>query len=178
MNPRRTLRVVVVGAVIMLLGVIGAVPALAHDSLTGSVPADGSSVDTGPTEVTLTFNDVVQNLQPLITVVGPNADHWEGSPVTVVNNTVSVPVHPLGPAGLYTVSYRIISADGHAVEGTTTFTLTAAGAGTPNPAGATTAAATNNIPAWVWILGAGLVLIVVVIGGVISTRRRAQVDDR
>jgi hypothetical protein len=114
----------------------------------------------------------VQNLEPLITVVGPAGDRWEGSPVTVLNNTVSAPVNPLGPAGGYTIAYRVISADGHAVEGTTTFTLTAAGSGTPNPASADTATASDSIPAWVWVIGAAVVVVVVIVIGIVTTRRR------
>ena len=172
--PRRALRLAVVSWMIAVLGLYGAGTALAHDSLTGSNPATGSSVAQTPSVVTLTFSDAMQNLQPLMTVTSPNGDHWEGSPVSVVNNSVSVPVNPLGPAVPYTISYRIFSADCHAVEGTTTFTLTAAGTGTPNPVTAAGETASNSIPAWVWILGAAMVVLMVVIGGVISTKRRAD----
>lgn len=173
MRARQHLRVILVAATIGALGLFGAGTAAAHDALIGSDPADGAAVAAAPAEVSLTFNDVVQNLQPLMTVVGPAGDRWEGSPVSVLNNTVSVPVNPLGPAGTYTVAYRIISADGHAVEGTTTFQLTTAGTGTPNAGGDTTGStASNSIPAWVWVLGAGLVVVVVIAVGVVTTRRR------
>lgn len=170
MTARHRFRIYLVTAVAGALALFGAGTASAHNALTGSDPADGASVATAPTSVTLTFNDVVQNLQPILTVVGPAGDHWEGSPVSVLNNTVSVPVNPLGPAGTYTVAYRVISADGHAVEGTTTFQLTTAGTGSPNPASGSdgTAVASDAIPAWVWVLGAGLIVVV----GVVTTRRR------
>ena len=171
---RRVRRVAVVSFIVLAFGLISAGDALAHNTLTGSTPADGSVVSTSPPEVTLTFNDVVQNLQPLIAVTGPGGHHWEGSRVRVVNNTVSVPVNPLGPAGIYTVAYRIISADGHAVEGATTVSLSDAGTGTPNPDIPGSAGATNGIPAWVWILGAVVVLLAVVIVGFISSRRRVR----
>ncbi len=169
---RRIVGTVVVALVVGALGLVGVTPAWAHNALTGSDPADGSSTATSPATVTLTFNDVVQNLAPLITVVGPAGDRWEGSPVTTLNNTVSVPVNVLGPAGAYTVAYRVVSADGHPVEGTTTFTLTAAAGGMPNPASAGPSAAGDSIPAWVWVLGAALVVVLLVVGGVVTTRRR------
>ena len=79
---RRIVGTVVVALVVGALGLVGVTPAWAHNALTGSDPADGSSTATSPATVTLTFNDVVQNLAPLITVVGPAGDRWEGSPVT------------------------------------------------------------------------------------------------
>ncbi|MEO5832618.1 MAG: copper resistance CopC family protein [Nakamurella sp.] len=174
MTGRHRIRVTLVTVVIGLLGLLGAGTASAHNALIDSDPVDGTALTASPTEITLTFNDVVQNLQPLITVVGPTGGRWEGSPVSVLNNTASVPVNPLGPAGTYTVAYRVISSDGHAVEGTTTFELRSAGTGTPNAESGTdgSTAASKSVPAWVWVLGAGLVIILVVVVGVVTTRRR------
>ncbi len=171
-GPRRTVRAALVALLAGGLVLLGAGPAWAHNTLIGSDPADGASLGSSPATVTLTFNDVVQNLEPVVTVVGPAGDRWQGAPVTVLNNTVSVPVNTLGPAGDYTIAYRVVSADGHAVEGTTRFTLTAAAGGTPNPA-EQGPAASDAIPAWVWILGAALVVVLVVVVGVVTTRRRA-----
>jgi methionine-rich copper-binding protein CopC len=171
-HPRRSIRLTLVALVAGALALTGAGPAWAHNALTGSDPADAASLDASPTSVTLTFNDVVQNLQPVVTVVGPGGDRWEGSPVTVLNNTVSVPVNTLGPAGDYTIAYRVVSADGHPVEGTTSFTLTAAAGGTANPADTGAAVPSDSIPAWVWVLGAAVVMALVVVVGVVSTRRR------
>ena len=174
MTGRREVgRLGIVGLLVIVLGLTGAGTALAHNSLISSDPSDKASVAIGPAMVTLTFSDVVQNLQPVVTVVGPAGDRWEGSPVSVRNNTASVPVNTLGPAGTYTIAYRIISADGHPAEGTTTFTLTAAGTGTPNPADPSQDTTSNDIPSWVWILGAGLVVVLVVVAGVRANRRRA-----
>ncbi len=158
----------------LLITVLGAGNASAHDSLIGVDPADGATIATGPATITLTFSDLVQNLQPLVTVVGPDGGHWEGSPVAASDNTVTAPVNPLGPAGVYTVAFRVISADGHPVEGSTTFTLSAAGTGTANPAATAGTVASNDIPGWVWILASALVLVAVVIGGVVTTRRRRE----
>jgi hypothetical protein len=73
---------------------------------------------------------------------------------------VTAPVRELGPAGVYTIAYRIISADGHPVSGTLTFTLTTAGDGTPAAPPADSAAGDDSggVPIWVWIGGAVVVL--------------------
>lgn len=137
-----------------------ATPASAHNVLVGSYPSAGASVSTGPTEVRFDFNAPVKFGDDTIVVLGPNNTHWERTQnATVTGDSVSVPVTPLGPAGVYTASYHIISADGHPVTGDVTFTLTRAGTGTPDPT--VNAAGTGGgggIPVWVWILVAVVVL--------------------
>ena len=153
-----------VAAVLLLtlLGVFGlATPAFAHNQLTSSNPKDKASLDTGPDTVVLTFDQPVQAGEGLNTVAitSENGDHWEGGVAEVNSNVVTTPVRELGPAGVYTIAYRIISADGHPVDGTLTFTLTTAGDGTPAPPPADSAADdSGGVPIWVWIGGAVIVL--------------------
>ncbi|MFF4598239.1 copper resistance protein CopC [Amycolatopsis sp. NPDC001319] len=156
---------------VALLGT--ATPALAHNVLISSNPADGASLATGPAKVTLTFDQYVQNADVnQIAVTGPDGNQWAEGPVTVENNVISAPLRPLGPAGKYTVGYRILSADGHPVSGEIPFTLTKAGSGTPAkvdaakasgaPAAGTSATSSTSsstgIPIWVWIAGAVVLL--------------------
>ena len=148
---------------IALLGL--ATPALAHNTLVGSDPADGASLASGPGTVTLTFDQPVQEGFNTVTVLGPNGDHWENGAATVRGNVVSAQVRPLGPAGTYTVGYRILSADGHPVYGSVKFTLTAAGTGTPAPPSSAAASAPSGggdqgggTPIWPWLVGAAVLL--------------------
>jgi methionine-rich copper-binding protein CopC len=152
-------------ACLVLLG--SATPAFAHNSLIGSTPRDGSALASGPNQIELKFDQPVQAGQGLntIAVIGPNNDHWEGGAAQVSSNVVTAPVRPLGPAGTYRIGWRILSADGHPVQGELTFTLTQAGTGTPAPPGQQAAApessssnADNGVPAWVWIAGAAVLL--------------------
>ena len=155
------------------LAVFGfATPALAHNVLVGSNPAAGSSVQSGPSTVSLTFNAPVQFGANYLTVIGPDGNHWEKNDNATVNgDSVAVSVAPLGPAGDYKIGYRIISADGHPVSGEVTFTLAKAGTGTPpaqssgsggTQAASGTAAAlgtsSGGVPVWVWVLGAVVLL--------------------
>ncbi|WNV91950.1 copper resistance protein CopC [Umezawaea sp. Da 62-37] len=168
-----------------MLGVAG--PALAHNVLVSSDPLAGSSVETGPSSVTLTFDQPVNGGPGLnaISVVSPDGGHWEGvGEPTVRDNTVTAQLRPLGPAGEYTISYRILSADGHPVTESLKFTLTKAGSGTPAPASeiakadpAGTAAGSTGensggVPIWVWILGA-----VVLLGGGVFLALRGGVKE-
>ena len=150
------------------LAVFGfATPALAHNVLVGSDPAAGSSVASGPSQVTLTFDAPVQFGANYLTVIGPDGNHWENSDNATVNgDSVATSVAPLGPAGVYKIGYRIISADGHPVSGEVTFTLAKAGTGTPparsSGGGAGTATAlgssSGGVPVWAWVLGAVVLL--------------------
>jgi hypothetical protein len=97
----------------------------------------------------------------------------------VDGNSVSTQVAPLGPAGVYTASYRIISADGHPVTGEITFTLTAAGNGTPiTPAAAPTTGGGGGVPIWVWIVGAAVLLGVGLVFALRSGRKAEKSEDR
>ena len=106
--------------------------AAAHDVVTGSDPADGATVATAPTQVSVTFDESPQPGLATLTVVGPDGAHHEQGPATTRGDVVSVPVGPLRAAGAYEIGYRIVSSDGHPVSGSIAFTLT-----TPSPAGAT-----------------------------------------
>ncbi|WP_236790253.1 copper resistance CopC family protein [Amycolatopsis sp. GM8] len=143
-----------------------ATPALAHNVLISTDPGKGASLDTGPAKITLTFDAPVQGGDiNQISVLGPDRSQWAEGTVEINSNVITAAVRPLGPAGTYTVGYRILSADGHPVEGEYTFTLTKAGTGTPATAGAAVGAATSSgggagggVPVWVWIVGAVVLL--------------------
>ena len=111
-------------ATLVLLG--GAGPAAAHDVLVGSDPADGAALDRAPASITFTFDQPVQNFQPVIAVTGPDGRSQTTTGVQVLGNVVSAPV-TLGAAGAYVAAYRIVSADGHPVSGQIRFTVATAG---------------------------------------------------
>jgi copper resistance protein C len=136
-----------------------ATPASAHNVLVGSYPAAGATLSVGPAQVRFDFNAPVQFGDDTIVVLGPNGTHWERtSHATVTGNSVATAVVPLGPAGVYTASYHIVSADGHPVTGDIAFTLAKAGNGTPVPTAPGTGGGAGGVPMWVWILVAIVVL--------------------
>jgi methionine-rich copper-binding protein CopC len=146
-----------------------AVPASAHNSLISSNPANEASLAAGPPTIVLTFDQPVQDGEGLnsVAITGPDGKEWRGGAATVDSNVVSAPVRELGPTGVYTVGYRIVSADGHPVSGKLTFTLTKAGNGTPATANANDDSASGSadggsdsggLPIWVWLAGAVVLL--------------------
>lgn len=173
-----------VAAVILLTAAMtmsGTGLAWAHAFLLTADPAQDSTLQTSPTRVTATFNEQMQSEFAAMTVVGPDAAVWsEGSP-QVQGATVSVGVRPLGPAGRYTVNYRVTSADGHVVSGSWSFTL--ATAGTPAPttsaapaapaapaAAAPASTAKDALPVWPFVVAA---VLLVAAGAAVALRRRS-----
>jgi len=126
MMPReatRTVRVLVVLALTLLatLGLAGT--ASAHATLIGSDPADGATLQAPPTTVTLTFDDTLENFEPVVTVTGPDGNQYQSGATTIDGVTLSSAVLPLTAAGTYTIAYRVVSDDGHPVEGQVRFDL-------------------------------------------------------
>ncbi|TYB60984.1 copper resistance protein CopC [Nonomuraea sp. PA05] len=105
-----------------------ATPALAHDTLKSSSPAKNAEVKSLD-EVKLEFSAKVR--MPFVIVRGEaDAQHQSGKPEVdgaVVTQAVKGPL----PDGKYTIAYRVVSSDGHPIEGEIPFRVK--GAETPSP---------------------------------------------
>lgn len=180
----RRLGVTLVLSGLTLLGT--ATPASAHAELIASNPAEGASLATAPTQIELTFNQVVGLGDNPVEITGPGNATWTVQPPSVSGAVVTAPVVATGPAGAYTLAYRVVSQDGDQVNGSVRFTMTTAATTTTTTTTATTTTAppspTQNtadpapddpdgVPAWVWIAGAVVLVAGLVIG--IRLRRRS-----
>lgn len=115
---------------------IAAPAASAHDRLVSSTPADGSTVSF-PKEITLTFNESVASVGAVI-VVKSGDQEWQNGIPKVDGRTVTQQLRT-GPAGSYTVAWRVTSADGHPISGQFTFTGT-----TPSTSSAASSTTTSG----------------------------------
>lgn len=132
----RQLLSALLGAVILAAALLGAVaPASAHDVAESTSPASGATVATPPENVSVTFNRNPLALGSQIVVADAAGTNWADGAVDIVDNVAAQKLKAGAPAGLYTVTWRVASSDGHPIEGSFTFTATAAATG------ATTAAA-------------------------------------
>jgi methionine-rich copper-binding protein CopC len=128
-GKRRIIRISVWVAILgLLLGVLSslvmATGADAHAALKSISPKDGASLTTAPTKVVLTFNEPISTSFATVTVTG--ADGVVSAGKTVVDGvTVAQALAPDLANGRYTVTYRVVSEDGHPVSDKTTFTLAA-----------------------------------------------------
>jgi copper transport protein len=109
-----------VAALALALG--PASPAHAHASLESSVPAPSSILDAPPTDITLDFDEPI-TVQPgaIRLLDGSGKDIALGLPERGSDPTVVTASVPEIPNGTYVVAWRVISQDGHPVDGAFTF---------------------------------------------------------
>ncbi|MER7334156.1 MULTISPECIES: copper resistance CopC family protein [unclassified Micromonospora] len=102
---------------------VPAAPAAAHNTLQSASPAKDARLTTAPTQVKLTF---MQKLDPAFTTIALTdaAQTKVATGEPVVNGTTGTVTidRPLAN-GTYTVAYRVVSADGHPVQGSYRFTV-------------------------------------------------------
>ena len=110
------------GAAILLTQILGVLPAYAHASVVSTNPADGATVQVLPSAMSATFSENLGTPAYLVVTAPNGVDVTTGEP-TVLDDAVSVPLKDPGVRGEYSVSYRVVSADGHPIEGTLTFTV-------------------------------------------------------
>jgi len=125
-------------------------PAFFHATLLSSEPAAKATLTTSPTRIRLVFSEEIEPSLGRIRLVAP-----DGSVTTLkqtgdphdVSALIAPITSPLGP-GVYRVQWRIVSEDGHPIDGTYAFTVAPSAssasstptATAPAPSGATAAA--------------------------------------
>lgn len=133
-RPRRArIAALFVGVVVGLFGLFAfpAGAAQAHAALIRTSPAQGSIVTSAPSEIVITFSEVVQPVPTRITVIAPDGKRIDSGNPRVQGDDMHIPVRTNVPGGTYLVSYRVISADSHPVGGGFTYSV-----GAPSPGGA------------------------------------------
>ncbi|RIV37073.1 copper resistance CopC family protein [Micromonospora radicis] len=121
-------------ATALLVGPVS--PAYAHNVLRKATPAQDAELTKAPTKVTLDF---LQKLNPnftTVTVSDAAKEPVATSEPEVDGTKASVTVDSTLPNGVYTVAYRVVSQDGHPVQGSYEFTVadpTATAEPSPSP---------------------------------------------
>jgi len=145
-----------IAAVLTMAGAIGigsVGAASAHNVLIASNPPEGATLTTVPTSVTFTFDQPVQNFDPVVSLIGPDGRQYAAGAPAVSGNTVTGAV-TAGPAGAYTAGYRVVSADGHPVTGEVHFDL--AGDAPASARASATGGSVSAVTAASGITGSGL----------------------
>ena len=103
---------------------LAALPSAKHATLVSSEPAANSRLASPPTQVRLVFSEPIEGKLAKVTLVpatgAPIALRAGGDPRDV--HAVIAPVDALS-AGSYKVEWRVVSADGHPVDGSFNFTV-------------------------------------------------------
>lgn len=109
------------GLAVAAVAVLGsAAPGWAHAAQLSAFPADGSAVAQVPDAVVVTFNEAPQELGTQASADGP--DGRIDTTLAISGNSVEIDLPDNAPAGRYTVRWRVTSADGHPIQGSSTFT--------------------------------------------------------
>lgn len=177
---RRTVSAVAGAGLVLLLT---APAALAHDRLKSSSPADKAKVERVET-IELEFT--ARMTMPTIVLEGPDGKSVPVSkPSTQGVKVTASPEEELA-SGRYRLAWRVVSSDGHPIQGELRFTVTAPDSPSPSPsttessppssetpspvpssasapppaspAAAPAAAESGGVPGWLWIAAAVLVL--------------------
>jgi methionine-rich copper-binding protein CopC len=131
-HPLRRLTLGISALSVALGALVVASPAAAHDSLEAADPAPGSSVETMPGTITLTFSAALQTLTPedtYVEVLSPSGEDLASGDEQVEGAVIRQGVGPATEAGEYTVEWRAVSSDGHPISDTFSFTVQSPSAG-------------------------------------------------
>ncbi len=143
--------------------------ASAHAGVVSTNPDQRSTVQTLPAELRLTFNEDM-NRPSYVTLTAPDGEVVVDGEAAIegVDVVQAIDADP-GLAGTYRVDYRVISADGHPVEGAFEFDVAS---GDEVEQGAI-AKVTSSTTWWVALVAVPWILLVVVL--VVRARRRRTV---
>lgn len=114
----------------LLLVSAAALPAIAHAELESTNPADGSSISAPPENVVLTFGEELVP-ETVNVAISDASGPLDGVTPRTDGAVVTVPWPAEVGDGDYTVAFRVVSQDGHPVEGTFAFTVEAGAASAP-----------------------------------------------
>ena len=109
----------------LLLAGVTALPAGAHADLISTDPADGSSLTAPPAAVTLTFSEALVP-ETVNVALSNDMGPMQGIVPATSGATVTIPWPAEVGDGDYTVAYRVVSEDGHPIEGSFAFTVAGA----------------------------------------------------
>ncbi len=189
----RTSRTILTSLGMLTLLSFGTGIASAHTALSSSDPAEDATVTAPPAAIVLTFNEHISPQFANVVLSSADGRNWISGSPQVQGQRLTAAVGPDRPGnGVYTVGYRVVSADGHPVTGSYSFiiagvsdgprptsTSAAAAPSTAAPPPSTAAPATSDTKTTVITAGAaGLAL-----GGVIAfwqsrrNRRKSAASD-
>lgn len=95
-------------------------PAGAHAELVSTDPSDGAALSAAPEQIVFTFSEPL--LPDFACFILPEQECGvDELPREIEGNTVTIPWSQSTPPGLWVISYRIVSQDGHEVRGNLSF---------------------------------------------------------
>ena len=96
--------------------------AIAHSPLDETTPANEAIVSEMPTEVLMEFKGDIRLVRVAITHASSGSMDMDLGGQTAFTKEFRLPMHDMG-AGVYVIKWRGLGADGHALNGTFSFTV-------------------------------------------------------
>ncbi len=147
-DVHRNIALAATTAMVFLLSVLMAPTGSAHADLQVSTPEDGESLRVAPEKIRLTFSEELFEELVEISILDAAGDLYSTIEVEQTpppGTGVIFPWPPQAPPGEYSIAYRVVSADGHPVTGTISFSYAAT---TPEPSSSdSTPSAQSSTPA-------------------------------
>lgn len=134
MSPARARAAALVGAVIVVLGILAAAAtASAHAELLSSFPANQQLLEVAPDEIALQFTEAVDPIEPGIRLLDANGDDVGIAAVdqSAGSDRMRASIPATLDDGTYVVAWQAVSADSHRVRGSFTFSVGVPSAVTP-----------------------------------------------
>lgn len=114
-----------IGSAVMALAlVLVATPVYSHSQVIGANPEDGATVAELPQTVEVEFSENLSE-PAFIAVVAPDGEILETN-TRIDKNIVRASVESSDQQGLFAVNFRVVSADGHPITGSVSFTVESA----------------------------------------------------
>lgn len=104
---------------------LGVNPAQAHDELLATNPTDGATLTQAPAELELTYSGDIMDVDGANQVRVTNAagDSVTSGDPEIDGTAIRQPLSTSAAEGTYTVTWRVVSSDGHPIQGTFTYTV-------------------------------------------------------
>lgn len=156
-RPTTRFRILIATIISIVFVLVSAPYVSAHTALKATSPQDGSKIDRAPEQIVLEFTLPIQTIGYRVVVLGPDGHEYQAGNPLIVDNELTQPLKPLGPAGDYRVGFRVVASDGHPQNFGIEFTLARPGpaaGGASAVSGLTalpppgSASAANNAPLW------------------------------
>lgn len=114
----RSILAAAAAALMAALALVAAPSASAHDALIGSTPKDGATVSSALDSVELDFSGALKPIGNQVSLSDAEGAKHDAE-TSVSGNTLTVDFGTALPTGQYTLIWRVVSSDGHPIEGTT-----------------------------------------------------------
>lgn len=191
----------------LLLSLLVATPASAHNQIVSTTPSSGQTLTELPAEFSIQTNESLLDIGGqgrgfALQIRDDSGRYYETGCVTIADATMSTPAR-LGAPGAYTMIFQLVSQDGHTVSGEIHFTWAPSGTVTPSkgtttpavcpgttaaPATGSTAGSTGTgsegtrnatvpLADVLWIGGALLAVAIAIVVALLVVGRRRREDD-